>query len=75
MAQEKITVVWAGNNQEFKFYCQETGQRPSRTLMYASSERVTRGLHNINLVKYGTYYRRRDYDTMKAIFEAIEIAQ
>jgi hypothetical protein len=66
---ERRTLVFAGNYREFAHWCRENGRNPhDRNLIYASEWYRLQGLSDIDVVYYGTYYLRRDYDK---IMEAI----
>jgi hypothetical protein len=58
---EPRLVVLAGNYREFLFWCRENERNPrDRSLIYPSDWWRLRGLGPIRVIRYGTWYMRRD---------------
>ena len=60
-------LVLAGNYKEYRDYLFESGKNPKES-KYLSREEVCDGVRGITLVKYGTWYNRKDLD-----FEKLEV--
>ncbi|WP_328545450.1 hypothetical protein [Streptomyces europaeiscabiei] len=55
------TVVLAKNLQMFHAWCRETGHSPrDPRVVYASGEHRLRGLRNVEIVRYGSWWDRPD---------------
>ena len=68
---KKIKIVIALNNEEYKKYLKESGDTPA-TARYCSSEIVLWGLRNIEIVRYGTWYKRPDIARLEEEIEWIK---
>lgn len=50
-----VTVVLAGNQQEFRDWCRINGKRPGRDAIYASSAAKVDGMRPCTVAYYGTW--------------------
>ena len=62
-------LILAGNMREAKDYARAHGLQPSDWIFLHSQEQLL-GLENPNVVRYGTYYRRRDMADMERLIQS-----
>lgn len=67
------TLVLARNLQAFHAWCREQGHSPrDRSLLYASGPHVLRGLTDVTVVRYGSWWDRPDGGALKTAVDALE---
>lgn len=68
-----MTIVYAGNHSQFLNWCVENKRSPrDRDLHYVSDPDRIRGLQNVRVVRYGTWFERKDLNYFQNLVNAMQ---